>query len=142
MGIRLRNALLGVTAMGVAVGCWRPGAVPAPRGTHYVITVEELSQVSADMSLFDAVYRLRPHFLRSRATSAHGRPATWPVTLYVDGEKMESIDYLRRLSPADAAEVRFFEPQVANARFARYNNSGGAIAVTLKWVADVRPDSL
>jgi hypothetical protein len=52
--------------------------------------------------------------------------------LYVDGDAMDSIDDLRRLSPAEVMEVRFYEPQLANTYFARRNNAGGAIAVTLR----------
>ena len=49
-------------------------------------------------------------------------------------EKMDSVDDLRRLFPSDVQEVRFYEPQLANTHFARYNNAGGAIAVVLKKV--------
>lgn len=111
--------------------CVRSGVVPPPNGGHDVITAEELQHVN-EFTLYDAVQRLRPSFLRSRTSLTYGRPQTNPLMLYVDGERMESLDYLRRISPSEVLEVRFYEPQLANTRFARYNNSGGAIAVLLK----------
>jgi hypothetical protein len=112
-------------------GCVRQGSVPPPNGGHDLITAEELETVR-DYTLYDAVLRLRPNFLKSRAVKAYGLPATSPVMVYVDGEKMDSIDDLRRISPNEVLEVRFYEPQIANTRFARYNNSGGAINVIMK----------
>ena len=121
-----RLAVLGLVLM----ACVRAGSIAPQHGGRYVIEATELEQV-ADLTLYDAVHRLRPHFLRSRAQTAQGR-AHHPLNLYVDGDRMDSIDDLRRLLAADALEVRFYEPQLANAHFGRFNNAGGAIAVTLK----------
>jgi hypothetical protein len=122
--------VLALCSSGIA-GCVRKGAVPPPNGGHDVITAEEL-QLVHDLSLYDAVLRLRPNFLKPRTVTAYGRPPSSPLMLYVDGELMDSVDDLRRISPSEVFEVRFYEPQLANTRFARYNNSAGAIAVVLK----------
>jgi hypothetical protein len=119
----------------LAAGCVRQVAKEdidtLPSGGRYLITMEELSRYS-DESLYDAVRKLRPHFLRSRGVTAHGRESSAPLMLYVDGERMHGVDDLRRFSVKEVYEVRFYEPQLANTYFARYNNSGGAIAVALK----------
>ena len=121
-------AVLGI----VTSGCARHSSSPEPRsGDRYVITAEELEKAK-ELTLYDAVARLRPHFLRSRTVTAYGKPESVPVHLYVDGDKMDSLDDLRRLSPANVQEVRFYEPQLANTIFAGANNAGGAIAVILK----------
>ena len=130
----MRSGRLALVVLMVSVGlcaCTHHGAAPPGNGEHYVITEAELTSAK-ELSLYDAVARLRPHFLRSRTITAHGRPATAPVNLYVDGERMDSLDDLRRVSIGDVKEVRFLEPQLANTRFAGYNNSGGAIAVVTK----------
>lgn len=128
----VRRVLLATAVVsGTMVGCVRPGAVPPTTGGHDLITQQELERVGA-LTLHEAVSKLRPHFLRSRAQTAHGKAPTRPIMLYVDGDKMDSVDDLRRLSVAEVKEVRFYEPQLANTYFARYNNAGGAIAVTLK----------
>ncbi len=130
--MRVRGIVAGCALIvGSGAGCVRAGAVPPVSGSHDVITVEELSRVR-EISLYDAVRRLRPHFLKSRATTAFGKEPSSPLMLYVDGDKRDSIDDLRRISPGEVLEVRFYEPQIANTRFARYNNAAGAIAVILK----------
>lgn len=124
---------LGWSLLAAALICCTGGrtARPAAAGGRYVITQEELARVS-DHTLYDAVQRLRPSFLRNRSIAAQGKPATAPLMLYVDGQKMDSIEELRRLSPIDVQEVRFYEPQAANTKFGQYNNAGGAVAVTLR----------
>ena len=130
--MQTRRALLGLAMIScIGVACVSQGAVAPATGEHYIITEAELARVS-DLTLYEAVLRLRPHFLRSRTISAHGRPATAPVMLYLDGDWMESVDDLRRLTAAEVREVRFYEPQFANARFGGHNNAGGAIAVITK----------
>jgi hypothetical protein len=129
MGIR-HVGLIAVLGLGLTA-CWRHNTPPTPAGGHDIITLHELERVK-DLTLFDAVRQLRPHFLRNRTLTAHGRGASSQLMLYVNGEKMDSVDDLRRLWPSDVEEVRFYEPQLANTYFARYNNAGGAIAVKLR----------
>lgn len=130
--MRFSRILLGGTLVGgLLTACVHQGAVAPVTGGHDLITADELEAAGAN-TLYEAVAKLRPHFLKSRTVTAYGRPATSPLMLYVDGEKMESIDDLRHLPLLEVKEVRFYEPQIANQRFARYNNAGGAIAVLLK----------
>jgi hypothetical protein len=129
MGIR-HLGLVTCLAFGIAA-CWRHTVPATPSGGHDVITLHELERFN-DLTLYEAVHRLRPHFLRNRTITAHGRGPSRQLMLYVNGEKMDSVDDLRRLWPSDVEEVRFYEPQLANTYFARYNNAGGAISVKLR----------
>ena len=133
MGLKLR-VFVGVALVAGVAACVRPGGgapAPQPKRAHDLITADELD-ATRENNLFDAVARLRPHMLRNRTTLAYGREATSPVMVYVDGEKVDGLDYLRRLATSEVQEVRYFEPQIANTRFARYNNAGGAIAIVLR----------
>lgn len=128
-----RRILLLLAGLSISTaGCARrlppADALPPDR---YIITSQELEKAH-ELTLYEAVARLRPHFLRSRTISAYGKPETVPVHLYVDGDKMDSIDDLRRLTPASVQEVRFYEPQIANTIFMGGNNAGGVVAVILK----------
>lgn len=128
----LRSAVIGLAlALGAGLGCFHRGGLAPQAGGHSLITRQELER-SADLTLFDAVSKLRPNFLKNRTVSAHGREPTGPMNLYVNGERMDSVDDLRRLSPTEVEEVRFYEPHQANLMFGRYNNAGGAIAVVLR----------
>jgi hypothetical protein len=129
MGIR-HFGLVACLSLGITA-CWRHSVPLPPSGGHDVITLHELDRFN-DLTLYEAVYRLRPHFLRNRTITAHGKGPSRQLMLYVNGEKMDSVDDLRRLWPSDVEEVRFYEPQLANTYFARYNNAGGAISVKLR----------
>lgn len=114
-----------------AAGCGHPTRSQPVIPAHDLIAADELAH-SSEIYLYDAIRRLRPAFLKPRGGAAYGAPETTVLTLYVDGQRMDSIDDLRRISSDEVLEVRFYEPQTANAKFAAHNNSGGAIAVTLK----------
>jgi hypothetical protein len=130
--MRVSRILLGfVLVAGTLLGCARRGARPPLVGGHDLIIQAELER-TPELTLYDAVVKLRPHFLKNRSQTAHGKQPTRQLMLYVNGEKMDSVDDLRRLSPTEVHEVRFYEPHLANTKFARYNNAGGAIAVTLR----------
>ena len=109
----VRSVLGGMLVAGMLTGCVS-GRVsrPVESGGHYLITQSELENIAAN-SMYDAVLKLRPHFLRNRTVAAHGKAETRQLMLYVNGEKMESVDDLRRLSPGEVMEVRFYEPQQA-----------------------------
>ncbi len=114
-----------------AVGCGQSTRSQPVMPAHDLIAADELAH-SSEIYLYDAIRRLRPAFLKPRGVAAYGAPETTVLTLYVDGQRMDSIDDLRRISCDEVLEVRFYEPHTANVKFATHNNSGGAIAVTLK----------
>ncbi len=120
-----------IMASGVVACAQQKQIAPAPPASRYLITSDELAQ-SSEIMLYDAIRRLRPNFLKTRGLSAYGAPETTRLTLYVDGQRMDTIDDILRISCKEVLEVRFYEPQVANTKFAGHDNSGGAIAVTLK----------
>lgn len=122
---------IGLIVVGVTGGCGHPTRLQPVMPAHDLIAADELAH-STEIYLYDAIRRLRPAFLKTRGVPAYGAPETTVLTLYVDGQRMDSIDDLRRISCDEVLEVRFYEPHAANAKFAAHNNSGGAIAVTLK----------
>jgi hypothetical protein len=127
--MRVRHLVSAALLGGALAGCHHRTA-GVDSGGH-LITASELDRVK-NVTLYEAVAKLRPHFLRNRTVTAFGKAPTRQIMVYVDGEKMDGLDDLRRLWPSDVEEVRFYEPQLANTHFARYNNAGGAIAVKLR----------
>lgn len=127
----VRRILTAAVILAGTAACYHGGSRPAVPGGHDLITQSELDRVR-NVTLYEAVAKLRPHFFRNRTVAAFGKAPTRAIMLYVDGEKMDSVDDLRRLWPSDVEEVRYYEPQLANTYFARYNNAAGAIAVKLR----------
>src|SRR5690349_6766781 len=125
--MRLPLVLLTATVL-TSAGCWRHVEEAPVTGGHEVITRAELDR-SRELNLYDAIAKIRPAFLRNRSATARGRDAGQQMMVYVDGERLDTIDDLRHLTPGEVEEVRFYEPAQANVRFGLHNNYGGAIAI-------------
>lgn len=128
----MRPKLLSLVVGGLAVFSTACAGRAARTGSqHNVVSAQELA-VTGNVNLYEALARVRPTFLRSRIGGGTTGVQAAPVTVYYDGMKMiEGLEHLRSLSARSIQEVRFLEPQQANARFGG-NNSGGALLVTSK----------
>jgi hypothetical protein len=115
-------------ASALAVGCASPGRAPANQ--HNVVGMEELAR-AGDVSLYDALSQLRPTFLRSRGNLPGATTPPAPIQVYIGGMSMGGLDHLRQIVAKSVQEVRFLEPQQANARFGG-NNNGGALVIVLR----------
>jgi hypothetical protein len=112
-------ALLALAACGPA-GTATPG-----RGNARLLTVDELSE-SNSPNLYDAVQRLRPVWLAPRYQGATRGQAT----VFLGSQRAGDVDYLRTIETANVAEVHFYDPVSASARFGR-NVPFGVIQVIL-----------
>jgi hypothetical protein len=123
-----RRLLVTIVAVLFAAGCAASSAAPRSGSQHNVITNAELLR-AGDVSLHDALSQLRPAFLRPRAVAG---PQNTPAQLqvYVGQLQMEGVVHLREIMAKNVKEVRFLEPQQANARYGG-NNSGGALVITM-----------
>ena len=124
--------LLGCTACVRRQSSDDPLAAGADRGARDrdLITMDEFSGVSGSEDLYEAIRRLRPHFIRSRGpTSTRSTAAT--ATVYIGSTLAGSIDVLHNLRTEHVLEVRYLDPSSATIRYGT-NNSGGAIVVTLR----------
>lgn len=119
MRMMVAVALLALAACGPA-GTSTPG-----RGNARLLTVDELSQ-SQSPNLYDAVQRLRPSWLAPRYQGATRGQAS----VFVGSQRAGDVDYLRTIDPSNVAEVHFFDPVSASARFGR-NVPFGVIQVIL-----------
>lgn len=110
-------------------GACAPPSATSSGAQHNMVTAEELSRVQ-NTNLYDALRQIRPAFLRSRTVSSATNEAQ-PIQVYLDGTRMEGVDYLKQIPTTTVKSVQFLEPQQANARFGG-NNSGGALLVTTR----------
>ena len=106
-------------------------APAAAVGQRNVVLAAELA-TAGDVDLYDALNRLRPAFLRSRIGGGTTGTKEGVVSVYLDGiQMMEGLPQLREIATKNVQEVRFLEPQQANARFGG-TTSGGALVITTK----------
>lgn len=101
-----RNAPMGLAVLllvGVLAGCAASSSSAdgsAPRRSSSVITEEEFDAVVTIGTLWDAIERLRPPWLRSR-----GARTGYPV-VFVNGTRFGEIDSLRSIQVSDVASAR------------------------------------
>lgn len=128
-----------------AVGCGRPtrvlalllmmvtacatGASTGSRSAT-VITAEELDAITVP-TVYEAVERLRPQFLRSRGASSVRNPQPMMPVVYVGGVRYGGPESLRQLRTSDVQEIRYLNASDATTRYGT-DHTGGAIVVTLR----------
>ena len=130
MLLQSRTLVVAVGIFGIlaAAGCATAGKAPASQ--HNVVTSEELVR-AGDVTLYEALSKLRPAFLRSRGIIPGATTPAAPIQVYIDGMRMGETDHLRQILAKNVAEVRFLEPQQAIAQFGG-NNTGGALVIVMK----------
>lgn len=97
--------------------------------TRNVITAEEIADPTFHTaSAWDAVQRLRPHWLRSRATISSGETSPF---VFLDGSRFGDLQALRTIPVADVEEMRFLDSRDATTRFGT-GYSAGVIEVSTR----------
>jgi outer membrane cobalamin receptor len=104
---------------------------PAARSLRDPITAADIARIRA-ASAYDAVVRLRAHFLGNRGVNSFMRPvqSTRP-TVFVDGMEMGTIFELRTIPAGDVLEIRFLSGADAMLRYGD-GYMAGIIHVTTK----------
>lgn len=136
-----RARAFGLAAVGLLLalalgGCATSGAgggedEAAPRGDIDHIPSEELrDRLGPSESLFQAVQRLRPRWLRGRR-GVSGSGQRYQPVVYVDHTRFGPVGSLRRLQVSDAEELRFIGSQDATTRYGT-GVPGGVISVTTR----------
>jgi hypothetical protein len=109
-------------------------AVPAPvrpRRDPNVITAEEIAS-RPTLTARQVIEQLRPQFLRVRGTTTLGNAATTDVIwVYVDGNRMGTVEVLGNIGVHEIREIRYLSPSEATNRYGT-GHVQGAIIITRK----------
>jgi hypothetical protein len=125
-----RTAIVGAAVLIAACAPASSGGPGSRAAQHNVVTADELAPMRT-LTVYDALQRIRPTFLRSRAVATETTPNPPLPTVFIDGVRTEGLDALRQVHADEVRVIRFYEPQDANTRFGT-GNDGGAIEVTLR----------
>lgn len=111
-----------------AAGCATGGTGNgSSSGSRNHITNEELSDpMIQTLTAFEAIQRLRPRWLRSRA-SGSGGTQTLPV-VYLNGSRYGNTSSLQAIDVGDIEEMRFINSRDATTRYGT-GVPGGVIAI-------------
>jgi len=113
-----------LTACGGATGT----QTQTTRRSSNVITSDEISSAEVT-TLYDAVLRLRPHWLTS-GTARSGGSHTDEVQVYLETAHYGAIESLRQLPVGGVQEMRLLSAADATNRFG-IGNTGGAIVISM-----------
>ncbi len=84
---------------------------------------DELAATNSQM-VYEAVELLRPEWLRGRGPVSLTDASEARPNVYVNGSRMGDLDYLREVYVTDVAELRYWTPGEAGARFGMGNPRG------------------
>lgn len=102
--------------------------------TRNILTSAQIAETAAT-NAYEAVERLKSHWLRIRGTSAMppaGGVARFeenPILVYMDDQRLGGIEELRRIEIAVVKYIRYYSPAEASARWG-FNHGGGVIYVS------------
>jgi hypothetical protein len=114
-------------ALALAAGCspaTQSGA--GSRSSSNVLTQAEIAKTPA-VDAYDAVQRLRPHFLRARSTATVSNAY---AVVYVDGLRKGTPEVLRMIRAPEVVEIRYLSAVEATTRYGM-NVEAGVLDVKL-----------
>lgn len=94
------------------------------------LTGEELASTNSP-TVYEALERLRPQWMSSRGPVSMSNSEEARPNVYMNGSRVGDLDYLRDVYVIDVAELRYWEPGEAGARFGM-GNPRGVIEVILR----------
>lgn len=107
-----------------AVGCASAGPREAtPRTNQKLLTAEQIAAVPSS-NLFEVVRRLRPEWLNTRGNTSLMDETLVSASVYMNGNNMGRVEFLREINTIDVAEVRYFTSAESIARFGMGHQRG------------------
>lgn len=102
----VRGASLALILVLLAAGCASSGPGADPDSDRDLITREEIAELSVNTA-YEAIERLRPRWLRVRASRSHNRPTE--VVVLVDRLQLEGIRSLWDVDASNVASIRWLD---------------------------------
>ena len=111
--MRRLNLLFVLALMALASACASSGGGgdDGPRRNANVISAEELDEVR-QLSIYDAVQRLRPQWYRVRSATTGGE-----IKVFVNNVEMGSLDFMRGMQAAEVTRIIFRNGRDATTRY-------------------------
>ena len=101
----------------LSLACAGGGQAAPSRDADLIERIELEGDGIASLSVYDAIQRLRPAWLRPRgATSVSNSGGPLPAVLVNDSPRRD-IEILRSIGVADVAELRYIDARDATTRF-------------------------
>lgn len=130
MRFRARRSLL-LFFLSAAAACSNAtSGGPSSSGTRDLLTLDQIQETRL-ASAFEVVQRLRPNWLRMRATTVPGGGEPLEISVYVDNVRFGGVEALRGMSTESVERMQWIDGPSATQRWGT-GNAAGAILVTTR----------
>jgi hypothetical protein len=129
------HSFIAITSLVLGGACGGAGSkaastTPSPSRDRTVIMAEDMRRLQAS-NLYEVVQLIRPEWLAIRNTNATEPRPSAPVMssdneihVYLDRERLGSVNVLRSMSVLSAGYLKFYNPAQAQTHFGSGNTSG------------------
>jgi hypothetical protein len=123
-------------ALAATLGCGASGtsatsSTTVPRQAN-LLSAEEIFGAYADVTTtYDAIARLRPHWLSSHGPTSFMAPNTEYARVFLDGQQYGDLQSLRNIPASEVMEIRYYNSTEAGGRFGLRAGTGGVIEVRM-----------
>lgn len=121
---------LGLLAVGLLTMA-PEGAAAQKRQRDLIKNEEFVAEVTSDVSAYNAIRRLRPHFFEAKGVRSLGNGTLNALRLFVDRSE-QPIETLGNYYAWDLEEARFLPPSEAAMRYGDRANGGAIVLKLLK----------
>jgi hypothetical protein len=104
-----------VAAALLLAGCAHPRSEPEGLRTNMNVISREQMRDEGFNSVYDALFALRPHWLRPRGPDSFRTPTE--VWVYMESNRLGGVETLKRIWTAEVEYVRYYDGISASARW-------------------------
>ena len=97
----------------------------------YELGPSDLARASDAVSLFQAIERLRPNFLRARGAQPLARGRAPQINVFINGNFAGPVDILRTIPVEQVGRARFVQPVEAATQYGSNRAGDGIIELVL-----------
>ena len=107
------------------------GTFAGPRKAN-LLTADEIAAANADVgSVYDAIARLRPHWLSSHGPTSFVTGGTEFAIVFIDGQRHGDLNSLRGLQASQIGDIRYYNSTEAGGSFGLRGGTSGVIEVRM-----------
>lgn len=119
----MARPLLLVLGAIAAIACHAQRPAAAPGSSRNVITQEQIDASSAS-NVYDLIARLRGDFLKDRGPTSIKSNTRERAVVFLNDQEYGILETMRNIPPGRIAEIRYYSPIDAAARFGAHYGGG------------------
>lgn len=120
-------ATLGCSASGTSA----TSSTTIPRQANLLTTAEIFGAKADVTTTYDAIARLRPHWLSSHGPTSFMTPGTEYAKVFLDGQLYGDLQSLRNIPASEVVEIRYYNSTEAGGRFGLRAGTSGVIEIRM-----------